>query len=274
MWRRFFIALALFIALIVASTHALHSARFAELLRGRIQSWASARLHQPVSVGGLKIELVPPALLLEQVDVTPSPTGVYTLHVLHARVQPRPWPSPHGALVLAALALDGVTGTLPVDLSWLIDAATPQGASQPSALGHNSAKATRPWPLDIQHLSIENAGLTLTQGENWITLAGVTVLMRPAAVSGRHLTVDVLQIAAYLPNVLQGKSPHVLSLHLQGSLIGTLDHRRYLHLEMVQANSIGMTAPSSRRYRFRVPAHPPAPWQLAGPSAKHPGARG
>ncbi len=239
-WRRILIALAIFFALIVASTHFLRSAQFAELIRDRLANWASARMQQPVSIGAVHIELLPPAIILEQVAVTPSATGACTLGLQHARVQPRLWPSSHGALVLAALELHGVVGTLPIDLSLLMEAAKPHGPSRPDALSHGSARA-HPWPFDVQRLSIEDATLTLTQGDNWVTAAGITVLMHPAAVSGRHVTLDVLQIAAYLPNALQAKTPHVLGLHAQGSLAGSLDHPRYLHLQTVQAHSIGVT---------------------------------
>ena len=240
-WRRFLIALALFVACIVAFTHVLRSERVAQVVRDRLQTWASAQMHQPVTIGALTIELVPPALVLEQVIVTPCATGAYALQLQHARVQPRPWPSSAGALVLAGLEIQGLIASLPVDLSLLVEAVTPHGASRPDALGHGPARS-RPLPLDIQRLNISDATLTLTQGDNWVTAAGITVLMHPAAVSGRHVTLDVLQIAAYLPNLLQAKSPHVLGLHVQGSLVGTLDHPRYLHLQALQAHTIGVTA--------------------------------
>ncbi len=117
-----------------------------------------------------------------------------------------------------------------------MEGVTPHGASRPDALGHGPAR-TRPWPVDVRRLSIDDDAIKLTQGDNWVTAASITLLMRPAAVSGRHMTLDVLQIAAFLLNGLQVKSPRVLSLHAQGSL----DHSRYLRLQTVQANSIGVT---------------------------------
>ena len=239
-WRRFLIVLAFFFALIAVSTHVIHSAQLAELIRGRLQSWASARLQQPVTIGTLQIALLPPTVVVEHVEVDPGPTGAYALHVRRARVQPRPWPSSHGALVLAALELQGVTGTLPVDLSLLTELVAPDDASRPDALGQGTAR-THPWPVDVQHLSIDDAAITLTQGDNWVTAAGITLLMQPAGVSGRRVTLDAIQIAAYLPNVMQIKSPHVLGLHAQASLLGSLDHPRNLHLHTVQTHSIGVT---------------------------------
>ena len=226
----------------------------AQVLKERLQTRATSHLHQPVAIGALKVELLPPAVILSDLQVRPSVTGAYTATVRRARIQPRPWPSSQGALVFAALELDGVDAILPVDMASLADAVAPM-ATAPSGKPATSVRRSQVWPLDIQRLSITDATVTLEQGKNWLTAAGVTVLMHPAVVKGRQVTVDVPQVAMYLPNLLQTKSPHVLGLHMQATLTGSLDHPQRLRIQAAQAHTVGIAAQLRGDIDFTPHAH-------------------
>ncbi len=201
-------------------------------LRQLLRSQLARHSHLPVHLDAAQAQLLPPALVLQGLRLGGgAPGSAALLQLQSARLQPRLWPSRHGALSLQRLAVVGLRLN--------------SCAHRPS--GRVAPAGPQPWrlPVDLRHVDIADAQLQLCLGgTRWRSQAS-SLQIRPLPGNRRQVSLQVqdLQLpGAALPRQAWAQAwlqppasaaPRpalTLSLQLEAQLQGGFDQPTALQL--------------------------------------------
>ncbi len=222
MWRRLVLIVAVFVGSLAGAILALKSDRVAANLKTHLERVVQQKLGLRLSIARLELELMPPAVHLEDVAVfrPGAETPLATLH--DGSLSLSPWPSPSGAVVIEHLRLDGLRADLDLDALELLRR---RGAA---AGGADLGEARSPLgdlEIDVLELMLFNLDVVARRGAQALSLARTDVTMRPDRDGGRDLSLTIG--AAQLRD---GARHLGFEAHLAGRLDGSLDRPQALDL--------------------------------------------